>query len=282
LDIDRIVHIDRRPPIVADWHAAESLAAITVTDETSFDSPAPDLSQVTEIWALGIRGEALTRLLAAADPTILHLEAVHDADLSAVSSCTALAGFAVDWNTKLETIDFLAHLPRLQALSLVDIKRLHDLSPLSALIALRSLQLAGGIWSKLVVDTLEPLAQLTVLAELRMISLKVRDGRLEPLGRLTRLERMAISSNAFDMEEFARLSVQLPDVECSQLYPYQSFGDFTLPRHADPVAALDEFGDATVLVTGKRKPFLRARTDRDKLIRHCAAFEAARRSSRAS
>jgi hypothetical protein len=154
-----------------------------------------------------------------------------------------------------------------------------NLGPLSGLKKLRALQLAGGIWSKLAVQSLAPLAHLDALEELRFASLRMKDASLRALAKLQRLKTLTIPSGAASMEEFARLSVRLPHVACPQRHPYVRFDGVVIPVGTDPIAALDEIGDDTVLVTGKGKPFLQARRDRERLLRYCADFEAACRSS---
>jgi hypothetical protein len=238
----------------------------------------PKLTQVQEIWTFGLDHARLDAVLSKASPAILHIEASHIADLGMLARLEGLQGLAIDWNTKVETLEFLADLHTLEALSLVDLKRVRDLAPLSALKSLRALQLAGGMWSKLDVETLAPLAELSALEELRLISIRIRDGSLVPLGRLTRLWSLIIANNAASTEEFARLSARLPDVACAQFHPYVRSDGMTTPAGTDPVAALDEIGDDLVMVTGKGKPFLRARSDRERLLRYCARFEAARRT----
>lgn len=278
MDIERIIHVGRRPPTVGDLAEVDrALEAISIAKETRLPRALPDLTHLREIWAFGLDQPQLDAVLSRASPAILHIEASHTADLGMIARLKDLRGLAIDWNTKVETLEFLAGLEALEALSLVDLKRVRDLGPVSALKRLRALQLAGGMWSRFDVETLAPLGELTALEELRLIAIRIRDGSLEPLGRLRRLRTLSIANNAASTEEFARLSARLPDVACAMFHPYVRADGVIMPAGADPVAALDEIGDDTVMVTGKGKPFLRARSDRERLLRYCARFEAARR-----
>jgi hypothetical protein len=217
-------------------------------------------------------GRHVEYALANSAPAILHIEGSHSADLSAVARHGQLRGLAIGWNTKLSSLEFLEKAALLGALSLENLKRVHDLTPLAALSRLRSLELSGGMDTKLDVETLQPLAKLTGLKELQLVNIRITDNRLTPLIALQRLERLFIANNAASMREFAQLSVLLPNVECERFQPFVPLARPALQRHANPIATLDFLGDEKVMVTGKGGPFLHARRDRDKLLRYCEKF----------
>lgn len=273
MDIDRIYHLRFRPPIVADWNEIDREAdSVCLNEETQFPSSPSPRRALREWWMVGTKWRHVDYALANSAPAILHIEGAHSADMSAVAHHPQLRGLALGWNTKLASLDFLEETPSLEALSIENLRRVNDLVPLAVLSQLRSLQLAGGMDTKLHVQTIEPLSKLTGLRELRLVNIRIGDKSLAPLGALQHLETLFIANNAASLEQFARLSALLPNVECERFQPFVPLTRRALPRHADPVAALDFLGDEKVMVTGKGSPFLHARRDRDKLLRYCAKF----------
>jgi hypothetical protein len=296
MEINRIFDFDRRPPVMGDLAEIKPhVVAVTISGETVWSWPSRNLRLVAaetepaapmrlrhlhEVWAVGLKGERLAQLLSECNPIILHLEGCQTADLDLIfEPLNNVRCLAIDWNTKVENVIFLRRLPELEVLSLVDLKRVRDLGPISQLKKLRSLQIAGGMWSTLSVASLEPLAELEALEELRCVSVRVRDGSLAPLGKLRRLKMLSLPCNVASTEEFARLAARMPNVSCAEFHPYVRYDGVIMPSGTDAVAALDEIGDDMVLVTGKGKPLLNARSDRERLLRYCASFEAARRAS---
>ena len=88
-------------------------------------------------------------------------------------------------------------------------------------------------------------------------AIRVEDESLEPLAGLSRLEGLELS-NQFPTEEYARLSVALPQADCEMFRP---FTEANIGRK-----------ERTVIVTGKRKPFLALPGDAEKLERYVARF----------
>lgn len=275
MQTDRLHHVVHRPA-ARDWGAVAAGATSIFLTRDALPLPAPEIMRpLTEIWTYRVDTDNLRTLLAAARPTLLSIHGTHVADLAFLGEHRQLEGLAVDWNNKVRALDWLAPLAGLTFLSLQDLRHVRDVSPLSALIHLTSLNLSGGIDTKLTLDTLDPLAGLPAIEELMLANVKIVDGRLAALAHLPRLRRLLIANNAASFDEFARLSARLPHVECDQFRGYVQL-DGTPPPGVDPVAAIDMIGDARVLVAGKYGPFLRARTDRDRLLRYCEKFERAK------
>ena len=272
MDIDRIYHVSFRPPEVGDGHA------VFVTAEAP-PIPLERMARLTEIWTYRLKPVALEALLGAADLTLLSIAHTHAADLDMLRGQRKLRGFAIDWNTKIRSFDFLFDLASLEILSLQDLKHVHDLAPLAGLTGLRGLQIAGGMDSRMDLATLAPLADLAALEDLRLAAVRIGDGSLDTLAALPRLKRLTIALNAAPMQAYARLSALAPYLACDALQPYVPTVGGPLPRGADPVAALDALGDSRVMVVGKGQPSLRARTDRARLIKCCERFAAAARDA---
>lgn len=270
---DTLHHIAHRPP-TRDWDAvAAGVDAIFATTDALPLPPAEARRHLRELWTYRLCPVEVETLLADARPVRLSIHGTHTPDLGFLAALTPLDALAVDWNNKLRALDALTPLTGLTILSLQDLRHVRDLSPLGGLTRLRGLNVSGGIDTKFEMNTLDPLAGLPQLEELTLANVKIVDGRLDALAALPALRRLEIANNAASFEEFARLSARAPHVDCGQLRGYVQL-DGTPPLGVDPVAAIDMIGDARVLVAGKYGPFLRARTDRERLLRYCEKFAA--------
>ena len=270
---DTLHHVVHRPP-VRDWDAVSAGAdAIFATIDALPLPPAGTRRHLRELWTYRLRAADVEALLADARPVRLSIHGMHTPDLGFLAAQPQLDALAIDWNNKLRALEALAALTGLTVLSLQDLRHVRDLSPLARLTGLRGLNVSGGIDTKFAMDTLDPLAGLPQLEELMLASVRIGDGRLDALAALPALKRLEIANNAASFEEFARLAARRPDIACDKLRPYVQL-DGTPPPGVDPAVALDMIGDARVMVVGKHGPFLRARADRDRLLRYCERFEA--------
>jgi hypothetical protein len=163
----------------------------------------------------------------------------------------------VRWNTRARDIEALGGLSSLQGLVLEDTPKIRDLAPLARLRGLSSIEFSGGIWNRNTASSLEPLAQLTSLRDLTLLNLRVESGGLRPLARCRSLETLELS-NQFATEDYAYLSVHLPNARCPHFAPYI--------RLKQPVDGKD------IMVVGRRKPFLNSRRDQKRLERYASAF----------
>jgi hypothetical protein len=174
MDIDRIYHVSNRPPPVADWR---SLPADGTRAFVARDAPPLPLGQalprLKELWTYRLDRAALEALLAASSLELLSVSGSHVADLGLLRPQQCLRGLAIDWNNKAGSIDFLGDLDRLEMLSLQHLNHVHDLAPLATLANLRALQIAGGMDTRMEIDSLDPLAGLG-LVELRLANVRIR------------------------------------------------------------------------------------------------------------
>lgn len=120
------------------------------------------------------------------------------------------------------------------------------------------LHLSGGIWNSLNLNTLQPLRYLNNLKHLGLFNIKVKDESLEPLSDLKGLKELEIS-NQFPTEEYARLSVALPNTKCDSFEPF--------------IFLSSPIEDKDVMVVGKRKPFLNSKADQKKLQKYEEQFK---------
>ncbi|MEH7612957.1 hypothetical protein [Gottfriedia acidiceleris] len=107
-------------------------------------------------------------------------------------------------------------------------------------------------------DNLNDLSKLNNLKYLGLSNIKTNDESLEPVAFLKNLQILEIS-NQFPMEEYARLSVLLPNTKCDYFKPY--------------IVLEDPIDDKDIMVIGKRKPFLNSKNDAKRIQKYKDQFE---------
>ena len=189
----------------------------------------------------------------------LSIDEMRGADLSALAGCSRLTHLSIDWATKLADLSVLAEFAALEFLEITDAPKIASIAPIGGLTNLRWLCYRGGMENANRADTLAHLAGLSNLEALVLLNLKIDEGGLRPLAALTHLQELIVS-NQFETADYAYLSVHLPDTRCEAFQPYQKVLN-------------ERYGD--IMVTGKRKPFLKSREAKDqaRLAKYVAAFE---------
>jgi hypothetical protein len=128
---------------------------------------------------------------------------------------------------------------------------------------LTELVLGDAVWRKSTFETLEPLAALLDLRRLMLHPKRIDDGRIQPLSRLSGLERLSIPTNLFTTEQIAWLRARLSEsLDCEALT-----GLVNLPK---PIGRAGKPVD--VLLVGKRKPFLNSKLDAVRIQHHVNEF----------
>ncbi len=178
-------------------------------------------------------------------------------DLTPLKCLPRLRHLKIDWNTKITNLDAIGHLEGLETLILVNLPKVMDLSPISRLTELTVLDYSGGVWAANLARSLEPLAALPKLEERSLTNLKVESGGLRPLAKCRALKYLSLS-NQFETEDYAYLSVKLPQTQC------RSFAPWIETNRID--------GTDNVMVTGKRKPFLSRKSDSAKIMAYEEIF----------
>ncbi|RSD28615.1 leucine-rich repeat domain-containing protein [Mesobacillus subterraneus] len=254
-----IFRIDERPEFVndladVDVHSTELL----IRGKTKNIEKLKSFSKLTKLWIYTVNQNEFNTILSLVNPKMLYVYEMRVHDLSIISTLENLEVLALEWNTKTLSLWDVSKNTSLKALSIVDFSKLNDISPLQES-SLELLQLSGGIWNSLNLHTLHPLRYLKDLKYLGLTNLKVKDESLEPIAELTGLKELEIS-NQFPTEEYARLSVALPNTQCDYFRPYIFL--------SDPIDEKD------VMVIGKRKPFLNSKADVKKLHKYEEQFKA--------
>jgi hypothetical protein len=115
-----------------------------------------------------------------------------------------------------DSLACLSDMPDLEVLAIQHFPKITSLEPLRSLSNLRYLSLTTTIgWDgtnrHLLVDSFEPLVFLKKLELVQILGVVPKRGRLEPLSRIASLRKLSIgSTNFYQLEDFAALSVSLP------------------------------------------------------------------------
>lgn len=200
--------------------------------------------------------DALSRV----DVAYLHLYECRATDVSALADQHRLIGLSLEWMSKVTTLEWVAGLKNLTALSLVNLSKLSDLGPLASLGGLRGLAISGSMTSSMRLASFAPIANLHALEELNLIATRVDDANgLRPLSACIALKTLWLP-NTYETADYAYLAAKLPRAACARFNAFE--------RLEPPL------GSKNVMVTGKRKPFLSLPQDAAKLAKYEAAFDA--------
>ena len=227
----------------------EDLATLTepppvlaLTGRTQNIARLKDWPPIETVWLADATHDQFARIAAHLNPVNLQLGYIRTPDFSPIAHLDRLEGFALDQNTKVTDLTFLSRMTGLKRLTLHDISKPVDLAPLASLTQLQLLTLSGGIWNKLRVPSLAPLAALKHVERLDLINIAVGDESLAPLIEMSALRHLHVS-NQFPTETYAHLHAARPDIACDKFAPYEHI-----------FVGQDEEG---YMVTGKRKPVIK-------------------------
>jgi hypothetical protein len=193
-------------------------------------------------FAASINQKQFDRLAQSIDVEFLQFKGLAANDLTFLNSQKRLRGLRLHNAPKLNS---LKKIPALEVLSLDTCLKVTDLSPLAGR-NLRSLSIEGGHSKQAAINSLEPIAQINGLEELRLVALRVNEGGLKPLAALSTLKSLQVSLR-FPFEDYAYLKAKLPNVECENLRPHYPVG----PNH--------------VQVVGHRMPKLHSQNDTSRI-----------------
>lgn len=172
------------------------------------------LQHLKRAWLNGIDADFLAEIVQVQSLEVLQLSRVTATDLTPLHRLRGLKRLMVCDASRVETLHWVAGLPDLDALQIVNFKRVRDLEPLTALQSLVTLGVEGGMWSPMHPDTLAPLARMPNLRNLFLLSTRVADRSLRPLQALKGLRVLQCATHYPD-DEFRELRRALPELECS-------------------------------------------------------------------
>lgn len=217
---------------------------------------------VKNVWIVGANDKELGKILKWINPTYLNLYQVIVKDLSILESLGKTVTIVLNWNTKATALWDVSKNTTLRTLEITDFSKIEDLGQLALAAQLTSLVIGGGIEKTMKIKSLQPLSKLISLRYLALSNLKVGDDSLAPLGGLINLEELEIS-NQFETREYALLATKLKNTRCRMF------------QATNPCRIMGTDGTMLwdTMVTGRRKPFLLAEKDGDKLEKYKRNFE---------
>jgi hypothetical protein len=209
-------------------------------------------------WVVGVDDRTFPALCARLQAASLAFYEMRVSDLGPLAGLDGIRELGITWNTKVVDLEPLRSLRDLELLVLQDIPKVRSIDAIGELEHLVALDFSGGIWNRNRAQSLEPIGRLGSLQELVLTNLAVASDGLRPLARCRSLRRLSLS-NQFATEDYAYLAARLPQVECEMFAPFVPLGQ--------------AIGGNDVMVVGKRKPFLNASKDADRLARYVRDFE---------
>jgi len=249
----------KQPKFVKDLKDIEQvpkeIAVQGKTQNLDYLSKLPDIETV---WIYTVNQKEFDLIINSINPKTLYIYEMRVEDLSAIERLKNVEKLYLCWNPKATKLWEMSKNPNLKYLSIEDFKRLNQIDPIECCRYLEELNLSGGIWNTSNIDTLAPIKRLQCLKILGLSNIKLKDESLEPISHLRNLLKLELS-NQFPTEEFARLSVMLPQTECEYFQPSVKLDD--------PIDGKD------IMVIGKRKPFLNSSKDIEKLQKYEEQFK---------
>jgi hypothetical protein len=205
-----------------------------------------------------INDEALESICKCVSLESLFIDNLNTGSADRLNRLRKLSALSLDSCSKITSLAFLAHLPALTGLAIINFKNVHDLTPLAAMTSLRSLAVAGSMWTRMKVASFAPLGHLQDLEFLHLTNIRADDESLKPLATLTHLKQLDLA-NFYPMNEFAQLSRKLQTTQCTWFYPFVSMKSMDCKKCGK---------HTTVMLTGKKPPILCTDCDAAKLDRH--------------
>lgn len=216
-------------------------------------------SNLNKLWVRSVNQKEFNQILSQVNPEMLYVYEMRVEDLSLLSNLSNLQILGLEWNTKATRLWDISNNHRLKALSIKGFSRLNEIQSLIQAQEVNLLQLGGDDSITLKLENLEPLKYLHRLVFLDLSHLKLMDDSLWPISELKGLKELVIS-NQFPTEEFAKLSVALPDTKCDKFSAF-----VRVPKLVD---------GSDIMVVGKRKPFLISKRDSVKMKKYEDRFRA--------
>jgi hypothetical protein len=184
-------------------------------------------------------------------------------DLKRLESLDHVEYIVYFWNQRAEKLWDFSKTKSLKGFSYDDFTRMHDLSQISKSPLLEELNFGDRIWTKYILNTLDPLRACASLRRLSFSAKKIIDEKIEPIAYLNRLERLSFPTRLFTTEQVAWLKAHVSDkVISKELNAY-----WTLEK---PLTINGKNKDT--FIVGKRKPLLDSVQDRARINKYIEQF----------
>jgi len=257
--VDYIFHTNKRPDITCDLKDVDtSVTELLIKGDTKNLSKLEELSEVKKLWIEFVNQKEFDKIINLINPEFLYIYGMRVEDLSRLENLTNIKILGLESNTRAKELWNLKANPLLESLLIRGFSKLTDIQYLEHGSNLELLELEGNDSGQLKLENLQPLKHLQNLKYLGLSNIRVIDESLEPVSFLKGLSLLEIS-NQFPTEEFAKLSVLLPNTKCNKFKPY-----FKLSYPID---------DLNTMVVGKRKPILNDKRDKKRLEKYEENFK---------
>jgi hypothetical protein len=186
------------------------------------------------------------------------------ADLSPLETLPDVQYIYLNWVQRARGFWNLTKNPSLKGMAAWLMTHSEELAPLADS-TIEELEIQPGFDAKFSINSLAPLADCPSLRRVSFMCRKILDGRIEPLARIPKLERLSMMDNIFPTEHYAWLKAHLPShVECDDVEPYWEV----------PIGLWETDDDRRVKIVGKGKPSLHPIKAQARLARYVNDFNA--------
>ena len=196
---------------------------VTLLGETKHLERLPSLSAIRRLWCVNTKRNIVSSISACTQLSALYLDALSASDLRFLRPFSNLEVLRLDGATQVTSFDPVGELRQLRGLSLEHFPKVRSIEPLAGLTQLEVLDVSGSIWTRMRVESLEPIRELKSLRFLSLTNLKPEDDSLRALSDSTALRGLRLA-NFYPVEEMARLAASLPTTSCDWFFPYQELG----------------------------------------------------------
>ena len=238
--------------------ASPDITELRLVSKTTHLDSLPGLIHLRRLWCFAVTEKRLSTISRCTTLRRLYLDGVRAGNIGDLRRLTELEVLSIDSATKLNSLEELSVFSTLQGLAVLNSCKVRSLQPLSRMTHLTGLAVAGGMWSRVIVESLLPLSELKGLRYLHLSNLKAQDATLEPLSKLTQLDTLDLP-NFYSVAEFARLSARLKGTQCTWFSP-------TVPVPNIPCTKCA--GSTKVILAGRGTKTLCSRCDERKVKEH--------------
>lgn len=185
-------------------------------------------------------------------------------DLSLLSTLPQLEYVVLFANQRVASLWNMTENKSLTGLCIEDFSRLSSIKGVETASALKEFRIGNAVWSKMIVDSMMPLAN-TGVERLAFTGRAIEDNDLSFIEQLPHLKAFDFPTNLFTTEQVAWIVANFPQVEGFSL---KSKRDCMLfESNENPV---DVPG---AIIVGKRKPALKVKGNEAKIEKYVHAFE---------